>query len=519
MKLSAQLAAVLSLSPKAGAAPVRDTGAFAPAMERLIGGLASETQVSQTIPALPDTGVKIAVPSQAVMPRVPALKLTREDQLKAAPGAVNPGSDVASSHEEEGLAVVSQSGPQERTLPEENEERRLSLPPLQSQVAQASLKQARLALPDARPVSRANEPSRERHKTDETKPNDASNVTSPALPDTPVPQLQNLPRNIAVAATQPANLVVETGISKGSVEPASGRVDMGTKRRPVAAVTLPLPANPVAFASITKQIARTVQKIQQPEEIAGTATEHSTAPADQKLLSSAPARGKQDAFSMMVHRLDGHEATALQSNVHPVKESVKETLTVAQPAVTEKAPVHASPAAPVPQQQAASNANIPAAVVHRMQQVVDAHRVEATAAQVLQRMDAASPSSAVQLRADARHLDVGITSGSLGWVEVRASVNSSGKVDAALHLETNASAHVVAAQSKEIGDYVRQHSAQLDQISVGVGTGDGSRGNSGSMHEQARNNHTATVRTMVQDPISSETREPTDKMSLISIRA
>jgi hypothetical protein len=133
-------------------------------------------------------------------------------------------------------------------------------------------------------------------------------------------------------------------------------------------------------------------------------------------------------------------------------------------------------------------------------------------------MDTAAPSGAVQLRADARHLDVGVSSGVLGWVEVRATASSSGRVDAALHVQTNSSAHLLTAQSKEMASYAREHSVDLGQISVGVGTGDSARGHSRSMqapHSEDR----APVKRALKTAVSNEPHHPAEKVSFISIRA
>jgi hypothetical protein len=66
----------------------------------------------------------------------------------------------------------------------------------------------------------------------------------------------------------------------------------------------------------------------------------------------------------------------------------------------------------------------------------------------------------------------------LGWVEVRATTGASGRVDATVHVQNDASAQVLSNESKEISDYAREHSVQLGEVSVGVGTGDNAQSRS-----------------------------------------
>jgi hypothetical protein len=134
-------------------------------------------------------------------------------------------------------------------------------------------------------------------------------------------------------------------------------------------------------------------------------------------------------------------------------------------------------------------------------------------------MDLAGSSGAVQLRMDARRLDVGVSSGSLGWVEVRATTSASGRVDATLHVQNDASAQVLTSQSREISDYAREHSVQLGQVSVGVGTGDSAHGQSDST--DARNGNQPRPRGTAVRPVvdTEQTYHGADAVSLISVRA
>jgi hypothetical protein len=139
---------------------------------------------------------------------------------------------------------------------------------------------------------------------------------------------------------------------------------------------------------------------------------------------------------------------------------------------------------------------------------------------MLQKMDMAASPGVIQLRADARRLDVGISSATLGWVEVRATTSPSGQIDATLQTQTVASAHVLASQSSEISNYAREHSVQLGQVSVGVGTGDSAQSESSSTHNGSRDEDAPPAGGAVRSPANTEQAyHATDAVSLISIRA
>jgi hypothetical protein len=135
-------------------------------------------------------------------------------------------------------------------------------------------------------------------------------------------------------------------------------------------------------------------------------------------------------------------------------------------------------------------------------------------------MDGATSSGAIQLRADARRLEVGVSSGSLGWVEVRATTGPSGRVDATLQAQNDVSAHVLAGQSSEISSYAREHSVQLGQVSVGVGTGESEQGESRSTHNGAQNGNATPAKEAMRPPSNPEQAYyAADAVSLISVRA
>ena len=158
--------------------------------------------------------------------------------------------------------------------------------------------------------------------------------------------------------------------------------------------------------------------------------------------------------------------------------------------------------------------------VHGAQKTIEGQRPQASAAQVLQRLDMAATPGAVQLRADARRLDVGVASGTLGWVEVRATTSASGRVDATLQVQSDSSAHVLASQSRAITDYAREHSAPLGELSVGVGTGGSARDESRSAHSDGHSGSDTQARKAMRPPTNDEhTYRPADTVSFISVRA
>jgi hypothetical protein len=162
--------------------------------------------------------------------------------------------------------------------------------------------------------------------------------------------------------------------------------------------------------------------------------------------------------------------------------------------------------------------NVAPAMIHAAEKSMAMHRPETSATQVLQKMDFAGPSAPVQLRMDARRLDVGVSSGALGWVEVRATTAASGRVDATVHVQNDASAQVLSNQSREISDYAREHSVQLGEVSVGVGTGDNAQGRSRST-DTPDGNETRFRRPERPLADAEQTHYAAEAVSLISVRA
>jgi hypothetical protein len=180
-------------------------------------------------------------------------------------------------------------------------------------------------------------------------------------------------------------------------------------------------------------------------------------------------------------------------------------------------PAHAIPEPAVVEHQVAPN--LSPAALHGTEEETATHRPETSAAQLLQKMDIAVSPGVVQLRADPRRLDVGVSSSTLGWVEVRATASPSGRIDTVLQTQSDASAHVLASQSSEISSYAREHSVQLGQVSVGVGTGDSAHGESRSTHQGARDENATPSRGTMRSPVSAEqVHHAADAVSLINVR-
>jgi hypothetical protein len=213
---------------------------------------------------------------------------------------------------------------------------------------------------------------------------------------------------------------------------------------------------------------------------------------------------------------DGVEADTKQADMRALQDTEKKIgTTEVQPDVKSGGAGYPAPTPPIAQHPVLPN--VASAVTHGAEKAMASHP-ETSATQVLQKMDFAGASGPVQLRMDARRLDVGVSSSALGWVEVRATAGASGRVDATLHVQNEASAQVLADQSREISDYAREHSVQLGDVSVGVGTGDNTQERSQSTHTPNANE------TRVRKPArplanAEQAHYVAEAVSLISVRA
>jgi hypothetical protein len=254
-----------------------------------------------------------------------------------------------------------------------------------------------------------------------------------------------------------------------------------------------------------------------------TKTDGSTGPqaaslTERNISANAVASEIPAPQSKAAHPLaESIEATSPQMDARALKDAPGKPGTEVKSEVSLNVPVHAAPGSPAVEHQPP---NLAPTILHEAAKTIATHRPETSVAQVLQRMDGATSSGVVQLRADARRLEVGVSSGSLGWVEVKATTGPAGRVDATLHAQNDASAHVLAGQSSEISSYAREHSVQLGQVSVGVGTGDSAQGESRSTENCVRNGNAAPVKETVRPPANAEQAYYAgDTVSLISIRA
>jgi hypothetical protein len=474
MKLSPQLAGVSLIESRPEPAPARCANTFAVTVRELIAAT-SNNPTSQVISDGSDIRhSKVPVRVGVLIPRSGDLDLSICKLPEAAaaqpkiPPATRPDTDTASQQEitEE---ASGKHAPVPPALPKGGLEREVPVPGAQNPAAPISaFTRSPVRELGSHHTSGANTQSDVKlNATSKANPHKASTVAAPHLPDTLASIRQILPQGIGALVPMQLQQRPETSNPQISAQMPNGQV---------------------------------------------SARVHSEA------VMRRPGREDESFSSALAGaRSQGHNPIGLPNEVHSLKETGKDTSPVAQLINAERPPVYSSIATHGIQHQAVSNSAVTAPATEQGR--AETHHALSNVTEVLQKMDMAAPSDAVQLRADTRHLDVGFSSVSLGWVEVRATASQSGRVDAALHLETNASAHLVADQSKEIADYAREHLVELGQLSVGVGTGDGSRGNRGSMNEPGRENNGTSTRRAVTNPVTGETASSAEKLSLINIRA
>jgi hypothetical protein len=364
--------------------------------------------------------------------------------------------------------------------------------------------------------------SRARHRTEQAE--GSFTVVSASLSDLPLVS-QSAPVALAVPVPQPSGLEQATSTSN----PEKGQIVIqGSPRQALIQTVVPSdgesPTGPLTTSEIQPQT--------HPQQMVAIASEKhpesiSAAKGERFTISRAvPAMtGNVDAGAVMApNQQHGQAGTSVplannakQIDPRAAKENVKQIGTEQTSQTVGNITGHTTPIPAATQNPSAPGASqIGPDGPHR---VIDVHRPQANAAQVLQRMDMAAPSGAVQLRGDARRLEVGISSGALGWVEVRATAAASGRVDATLQVQNGSSAHLLASQSREISDYAREHAVPLGELSVGVGSGGNARGGSNSEHSRESDGGNGQDREL--RPLRNEepTYYPADPVSFISIRA
>lgn len=212
---------------------------------------------------------------------------------------------------------------------------------------------------------------------------------------------------------------------------------------------------------------------------------------------------------------ESDQRTALQLNAGIPKDTKDKTGIEQKSEAKVGIPAHPGLGPPAVEHPAVPN-SLPA-TPHGTDKGIATNRSELNAAQMLQKMDMAASPGVMQLRTDARRLDVGVSSSTLGWVEVRATTGSSGRIDAMLQTQNDASAHVLAKQSTEIFNYAREHSVQLGQVSVGVGTGE-SRQNESRNHGGQDQNGPRTRGVMQSRANTEQANHAGDTVYLIDVR-
>lgn len=159
-------------------------------------------------------------------------------------------------------------------------------------------------------------------------------------------------------------------------------------------------------------------------------------------------------------------------------------------------------------------------VGHDRGDAIDTRPSHEIARQVLQRMDTALPIGSTKLHADLRHLEVGVATGTLGWVEVRATTGTSGRVDATLHVQNDASARIVEAQSTQIANFAQEHSVNLGELSVGVGAGNSDRHHNSESMDGGALESNPRHREEEKTAVNLQHRyHMADRVTLISLRA
>jgi hypothetical protein len=560
MKLRLQLAEMLPASPKPGADASHGDGAFSTAMEAMMASSVSGKPSLVGTPIVlsakqPPMGMhpETAKPYQSV--DIPAAEIHAANQVSqlVAPFATMPQQQV----EQKGLAQVQdsqgQSGqhpdaqaplPSEQPLPEEAKQsidaRALLLENSAVQRLHASPQSpAGATSPDATAIKSAS--SHAKHKS-ETMPDEptqpADGRAADALPvisqpidvvlpiptlqlNEPAPQPDGSPSASLKPSSRAASGHPPGQDASGQAHVSAAALSHGDLRTPPVATPgsltpgyLTLPQSPATAASKGGKPPESVPSNGKSEN---STNAHLTAQPTGRARANVVVPPNQALHPQAAPSTDTAETNAKQADIRAPKEAEKKAAPDVKSKVRFNAADLLTPTPLAPQHQ--MSPNLSPAMTAGAEKPIATHRPEAGAAQVLQKMDLGAPSGAVQLRSDARRLDVGVSSGSLGWVEVRATTSASGRVDATLHVQNDTSAQVLTSQSREISDYAREHSVQLGQVSVGVGTGDSAQGQSHST--DARDGDGTRARGTAALPIADteQTYHAADVVSLISVRA
>lgn len=244
----------------------------------------------------------------------------------------------------------------------------------------------------------------------------------------------------------------------------------------------------------------------------GTWSPKAVLDADTATPVPVPA-GKQPAHPRSVHAEENGDPAETMTLGHVGQDTARVAPSQSKTEVIRIEPVP-------PGTNANAHVHIPATngapQIHEPGKIGDQHRPQEIASQVLEHMDSAPPADSTQLHVDKRRLEVGVAAGALGWVEVRATTGISGRVDATLHVQSDTSAHILAAQSSQIASFASQHSIQLGELSVNVGAGNSNR------RRDPQPSETATPeqgRVRENENASVTAYHTTDRIGLINLRA
>jgi hypothetical protein len=551
MKLRLQIASVLPASAKPEPSGSQSKGVFGTTMQEMLGTAVSANpgvgMLGQAWPSRPvriGTGIGTSKPGDAVDVSSKEAQLTSDE---AQTGAIFRGGpqQLADQSELMGSRVISQTGTEGAPVSKEPP----TEPVAKAATIEAPIVQGSIARKLPRVTSsESDQQSRRPIEGAASHLSGPSNDASPHATHNTETAADGLhggasqsSNNAVQTLPQPIDFVVPVTTEQPSGSPAPSKSDsntvssrvrgQGTSRRAAVQQMISSQAEPAgkSFAAVGSQaLAGATGTLasgggEPLRRTASATSDRSTGskptPLNKENTSAAAiAPATQPLPSKAIHAAgESTESTPSQMDSRALKDTGARTGHVVSSEVKMSATVNSIPGPTTEQHE---TPHVPPAILHGNEKAIATHRPEANAAQVLQRMDMASSPGVVQLRADARRLDVGVTSGSLGWVEVRATTGPSGRVDATLQAQNDASAHVLASQSSQISSYAREHSVQLGQVSVGVGTGDGSQSESRSTDSGGRRGDAPAAGGTAQPPVNTEQAyHSDDTVSLISVRA
>ena len=523
MKLSSQPASVLlPLSSKIAPAALLARDAFAATMRDLV-----------VSPSGPVVAAVIRGPAGGLLQAAARIRsFTLRQEVRASPEQQHIGTDTVSLPTSIVAAsnVAAQAPPDEMEHPitpqssvqgsspiEESPKLPIPTPAVTNSIEEGVLPHPPPAPREPGLMSNTHTPSRLVHKTDTAK-RDSTNPPTAHSPETLPAAATSAQCPLPLSMPQPNR--PEQASSEKNAQPAIHSFDKAGGSRHGASMSWPLTMTPTTASDTRSEFAQVGQKEASLEKLATSMNSQPPGPMSETISRTLLKFDQNILPGPAVHSKESHETTASQVDAHASQEAGRPSSAVTKPVLTVEPAIH--PALDLSPGQRPPSANTtpdPSPATQRPEILTEIHRAQANAAQVLQRMDTAAPSGALQLRADARHLDVGVSSGVLGWVEVRATASSSGRVDAVLHVQNGSSAHMLTAQTKEIATYAREHSVELGQLSVGVGTGDGARDHSRSMQDEPHSGDTALGKRALKMAVSNEAHQPAEQVSFISIQA